>query len=181
MGDVATVQPPSSNGKTPTVVNSTNPAGCLLQWDLNGSTAGTRYVVQVVGESQTHASASRTVADFVVEMVSSLVPACTGPSLVYAYSGVPNQISYEVAATNGSTSMTPRAVGWPGVITPTLGEPADSPVSLTHQWTPVASDHGRIYGVWIGATDSQNSLGHCTSFLIGLANDVFANGFESDG
>jgi hypothetical protein len=176
MGDTTTTQPPLIAGVTfPTLAVSVNPEGCLLSWNTSSAVAGQRYALQVVVESSQGGQLSRTVSDFIIEMVQSPVPTCSGPTLDYVYVGGDGRTDYVVSSNTGSSTLTARQGGMPGIVSPADGA---SPLTISHDWTATAADYGRIRAGWVGAQDSQNALGYCATFLITVPNDVFSDGFE---
>ena len=182
MGDSTTVNPPMiPGGQFPTLSVTASPPGCLLAWNTGPAVAGQSYAVQVVVESTNPGSGaqSRTVSDFIIEMVNTPVPTCTGPSLAYVYVGGDAATDYVMTSSNGNPALTARFGGMPGTLAPNAGQAGTSPMAIRHEWLATSADYGRIRAGWVGAQDSQSKLGYCGTFLIALPNNEFADGFEN--
>lgn len=182
MGDSTTLNPPQiPSGQFLTLSITTSPPGCLLTWNTAQAVAGQSYAVQVVVESTNPGSGaqSRTVSDFIIEMVNTPVPTCTGPSLAYVYVDGDGGTDFQVTSNNGNPALTVRQGGMPGTPSPNANQAGTSPLTIRHEWPATAADYGRIRAGWVGAQDSQNKLGYCGTFLIALPNNEFADGFEN--
>ncbi|TKD13217.1 MYXO-CTERM sorting domain-containing protein [Polyangium fumosum] len=163
IGDAATVNPPKipANNNAPTLAPSTNPPGCTLTWDTNGAVAGQSYAVQVVLESPNENDLtlkSSAVLDFIIEMVQSPVPTCTGSDSFVVDMGQKLDTNF-TGASNSFLKMT--SIGSVGLLNPIPGTTKPSPFTTNLTWTPGPGEEG-THVLAIVYTNQLNVSGYCT-------------------
>ncbi|MDI1477024.1 MopE-related protein [Polyangium sp. y55x31] len=154
------VHPPVINNKAPTLAPSNTPPGCTLTWDTNGGVAGTRYAVQVILESPNplNNNISSAALDFIIELVQSPVPTCTGSGSFVVDMG--QTLTTNVTGTSNSF-LTMTSIGSVGSMNPVPGTVKPSPYTATFTWKPVMLDDG-THVVAVIFTNQQNVSGYCT-------------------
>ena len=163
IGSAATINPPQipGNNNAPTLTPSTSPPGCTLTWNTNGAVAGQSYAVQVVLESpnaNNPANKSSAVLDFMIEMVQSPVPTCTGSDSFVVDMGQTLNTSF-TGTSNSFLTMT--SIGSIGVLNPIPGTTKPSPFTTNLTWSPGLGEEGTSV-LAIVYTNQLNVSGYCT-------------------
>jgi hypothetical protein len=161
-GDSATTMPPviPATSKAPTLSVSISPPGCLFTWDTTGATAGQTFAVNVVAESSKGGRQNNTMVDFIVEMVASPVPTCTGGGRFTAYIG--DDLHTDVVGTNtsGGAMLVVGGLLDVGSINPPAGTAIASPGTIRHHFEP-QPEHQGVQIALISVVDSGNRVGSC--------------------
>ncbi|MDC3980911.1 MopE-related protein [Polyangium jinanense] len=149
-----------STGAVPTLAVSNTPPGCTLTWNTNGGVAGSRFAVQVMLESQNpnNGNISSAALDFIIELVQSPVPTCTGSGDYVVDMGQTFNTSF-TGTSNSFLKMT--SIGSFGVLNPIPGTTQPSPFTTNLTWSPGLGEEGtRVLAVIY--TNQLNVSGYCT-------------------
>lgn len=144
-GSTGTAMPPpiTGSGVTPTLAASTNPPGCLLRWNTSTAVAGQKYAAQVWLESPNagNGNIASSVVDFIIEMVGSPLPTCTGSGSYTVEMG--QTLNATFTGTNaGGGDLKMTSIGSVGFLNPIAGTTKPSPFMTNFTWTPGLGDDG---------------------------------------
>jgi len=167
-GSTGTAMPPTipANGVAPTLTASASPPGCTLTWNTTGALATEKYTMQVWLESANsqNGNISASVLDFIVEMVQSPPPTCTGTgSFTVDMGQTLNTVFTGTNSGGGTLKMT--SIGSVGLLNPISGTSKPSPFLTNFTWSPSLGDDGTgILAVLY--TNALNISGFCTLTVI---------------
>ncbi|MRG94857.1 MopE-related protein [Polyangium spumosum] len=164
IGDTTTIMPPVIGGTAPTLTQSSNPPGCTLTWDTTAGVGGSRYAVQVVLESTNpqNNNVSSAALDFILELVQSPVPTCTGSGSWVAEVG--DTLTKTFTGTLPNSTLLLTSIGSIGVLNPGINTTNPSPFGTTLTWTPSKFDAG-THVLAVIFTTPQNISGYCTATI----------------
>ncbi|MBK9261517.1 MAG: hypothetical protein IPM54_17135 [Polyangiaceae bacterium] len=163
-GSTSTAMPPGIVGSNvvPTLAVSANPPGCTLTWNTTTALSNQKYTIQVWLESTnaSNGNVSASVLDFIVEMVQSPPPTCTGSASFTVDMGQTLNTSF-VGTNVGGGNLKMTSIGSIGLLNPPSGATQASPFMTNFTWTPSLGEDGTgILAVLY--TNSLNISGFCT-------------------
>jgi MYXO-CTERM domain-containing protein len=167
-GSTNTAMPPAipAGGAMPTLTLSANPPGCTLTWNTTQAVAGQKYTVQVWLESANpqNGNVGSSVLDFIVEMVQSPPPTCTGSAFYTVDMG--QTLNTTFTGTNvGGGNLNMTSIGSVGLLSPISGTTKPSPFLTNFTWSPSLGDDGtNILAVLY--TNALNITGYCTLTVV---------------
>lgn len=167
-GDVNTVMPPRAyvSNIAPKLTATTNPPGCLLSWNLQGTDWGRQYAVQVIMETSngSNGNISSSALDFIIETVAAPPPTCSPHTHHVIDIGQLMQTNIVGTAANGG-NLTSFAIGEILGLLPAGGTVGPSPFSSAFVWTPTPNDVGWHFHT-AGYTNGMNSSCSSTQTIL---------------
>ena len=160
---VTTNPPVIPGGAALAIAPSSDPPGCTLTWNTAGAVSGQQFATQVVMESVNAlnpAVKSSAAVDFIIEMVQSPVPTCTGTASYVVDMGKTLTTSF-IGTTVGGGALKMESIGSIGLINPTPGTTLFSPFTSTFTWSPNIGEEG-THVLAVVYTNSFNISGFCT-------------------
>lgn len=163
-GSTNTAMPPAIPGGAvvPTLTPSVSPPGCTLTWNTTTAIAGQKYTMQVWLESANplNGNVSSSVLDFIVELVQSPPPTCTGSASFTVDMG--QSLNTTFTGTNvGGGNLKMTSIGSVGLLNPPSGTTQASPFATNFSWSPSLGEDGTgILAVLY--TNTLNISGFCT-------------------
>ncbi|HRI65794.1 MAG TPA: MopE-related protein [Polyangium sp.] len=163
-GSTMTVMPPiiAGSGVSPSVTVSSSPPGCTLTWNTVNATAGQKYAVQVRLESANpmNGNIGSAVVDFIIEMVGSPLPTCTGSGSYTVDMGQTLNTSF-IGTNFGGGDLKMTSIGSVGLLSPTSGTTRTSPFTTNFTWSPGLGDDGTNI-LAVVYKNALNISGYCT-------------------
>ena len=167
-GNAAHTNPGVAAGHVPTLTPSANPPGCLLTWNLLGVSAGGQYATSVAIETvnPVNNKVNSATIDYLIEMVSSPIPTCTGGGLFTIPMGTTfNHDLIGTANVVPNISLTLTSIYSNGVLSPVTGTTQASPFAAHMSWSPGLGEAGTYLATAI-FTDSKNVSGFCSLTMV---------------
>jgi MYXO-CTERM domain-containing protein len=167
-GDPLTVNPGIiPGGQAASLSASTNPPGCKLTWNTANGLPGQEFATQVTLDSvnPNNGQVNSTVLDYIIELVLSPVPTCTGSGTFVVPMGT--KFTTTIVGTNnsGGSNLTLNTIYANGLLTPVGGTTAPSPLTATFNWTPGLGEQGTYIATAV-YNDQKNQSGFCSLTLI---------------
>lgn len=181
-------------GSAPVAVSS----GCVLSWDLSGSTladVGKKFAVQVKVDETNRCSVgggngggqgssaalglanvcSSVSLDFIIELVEGNPPSCVSskPTNNVLYAGRSFSASFTGSDVDPGAVLTVTSFGAPAGsnLSPVSGSTQAAPFTATFEWTPAEVDRGTAHSVLITYQDDTGLQSVCALGLQVSAND----------
>jgi MYXO-CTERM domain-containing protein len=153
-----TMPAPIPNGALPTLTDT--PTGCTFTWNTAGGLAGQAYALNVVVESYNGPTKSDAMLDFIIELVASPPPSCSGGGVFNVDVGA--TLQQDLIGTNvGGGNLKMTNIGTFGNVSPVPGSTKPSPFTTTYQIAPSQGDEG-VQIMTVVYANAQNLSGFCT-------------------
>jgi len=149
-------------------------SGCTLNWNTTGTTAGQKYATQVVVQEIHSTNTGRIGIDFLIEIIDSIPPGCSGGSGLYVINpGEPLALTLTgTDASPGIDLLTVNALGTlpsGATLTPPSGSQGSEPFNVAFNWTPSPAQAGTAHAVNVQFTDNTGRQGFC-AFSVQVTN-----------